>query len=156
MRIKLFKANVEDAKKIFAMQKIAFTPLLDKYGDYATNPAAENINIVASRFQSENIHTYFIVSEDNIKVGLIRILDKNEVVFLKQILIMPAYQKRGYACEAIAMVEQMYPNAARWELDTILQEDRLCRMYANAGYVPTGRIEKINENMSLIYLCKQL
>ena len=61
MRIKLFKANVEDAKKIFAMQKIAFTPLLDKYGDYATNPAAENINIVASRFQSENIKSKMIL-----------------------------------------------------------------------------------------------
>ena len=155
MQIILVKAATDDAEDILAMQKIAFAPLLEKYKDYETNPAAESLDKVKARLQSKNIHIYFIESGEN-RVGLIRLVVDTDVINLKQILILPCFQKKGYAREALLQAERLYPEARRWQLDTILQEERLCRLYSNAGYVPTGKIEKINENMSLIYFSKQL
>lgn len=155
MDITLCRANAGDAEDILAMQKIAFASLLEKYKDYKTNPAAESLDKVKARLQSKNIHTYFIESGEN-RVGLIRLVVDTDVINLKQILILPCFQKKGYAREALLQAERLYPEARRWQLDTILQEERLCRLYSNAGYVPTGKIEKINENMSLIYFSKQL
>jgi len=36
-------------------------------------------------------------------------------------------------------------------LDTILQEKSNCYLYEKIGYKKTGQIEKINENMDIIY-----
>lgn len=153
MQITLCKATVDDAEEILAMQKIAFAPLLEKYGDYQSNPAAESLETVKSRLNSDNIFTFFILLGD-IKVGTIRVRVQDKICNLKQIIILPRYQHNGYARKAISLAEELFPLAECWELDTILQEERLCRLYTNAGYVPTGKIEKINENMSLIYFSK--
>ena len=93
MQIILVKAATDDAEDILAMQKIAFAPLLEKYKDYETNPAAESLDKVKARLQSKNIHTYFIESGEN-RVGLIRLVVDTDVINLKQILILPCFQKK--------------------------------------------------------------
>ena len=154
MQITLGRATIENAEEIFEMQRVAFAPLLEKYGDYHTNPAAESLETVKSRLKSDNTFTYFILLDD-IKIGAIRVKVQDNICNFKQILILPRYQHNGYARQAMSLAEGLFPQAEHWELDTILQEKRLCRLYTNAGYIPTGKIEKINEKMSLIYFSKK-
>ena len=74
---------------------------------------------------------------------------------MKQIFILPEYQGYGYAQEAIKMVESFYTKAKRWELDTILQEKKLCYLYEKMGYQKTGKTEKIKDGMDLVYYAKE-
>jgi hypothetical protein len=40
-------------------------------------------------------------------------------------------------------------------LDTILQEKGNCHLYEKIGYKKTGKIEKINERMDIVYYEKR-
>lgn len=47
-------------------------------------------------------------------------------------------------------MEKLYPQAKTWELDTILQEESLCRLYEKRGYFRTGEYRRIQEGMDLV------
>ena len=103
MQITLGRATIENAEEIFEMQRVAFAPLLEKYGDYHTNPAAESLETVKSRLKSDNTFTYFILLDD-IKIGAIRVKVQDNICNLKQILILPRYQHNGYARQAMSLL----------------------------------------------------
>ena len=46
-------------------------------------------------------------------------------------------------------------NGEKWELDTILQEKKLCYLYEKMGYQKTGKTEKIKDGMDLVYYAKE-
>lgn len=150
--IELKKASGIDAEEILSMQKVAFAPLLKKYNDYATNPAAESLERVCERLMRTNTETFFIVT-GNTKVGCIRIAHDNEVCTLKQVLILPQFQGNGYAQSAITLAESLYQQKV-WLLDTIKQEAKLRYLYEKLGYKQTGREQKISDTMTLIFYQK--
>lgn len=47
-------------------------------------------------------------------------------------------------------MEILYPQAKTWELDTILQEESLCRLYEKRGHFRTGEYHRIQEGMDLV------
>lgn len=150
--IKLERANYADAEEILIMQQKAFAPLLNKYKDYSTNPAAESLERVRERLTYTNTDTFFIVVE-NTKIGCMRIAHDNEVCTLKQILIFPQFQGNGYAQSAIALAESLYSQKG-WRLDTIKQENKLCHIYEKLGYEQTGKEQKVSDVMTLIFYQK--
>lgn len=153
MAINLIKAELEDCAEIYKMQIRSFQALLEKYQDYDFSPGAENIEQTYERFfQSET--DFWIVSLKQRNIGAIRICNYGRLCKLKQIFIVPEWQNNGYAQEAIKAVEKMYPDAQRWELDTILQERKLCHLYEKMGYSKTGQVENIKEGMDLVYYSK--
>ena len=62
----------------------------------------------------------------------------------------------GYATQAIRQMEKLYPNAALWQLDTIMQEEYLCRLYERIGYRKTGQVESVREGMDLVFYEKHM
>lgn len=150
--IKLEKASDTDAEEILSMQQSAFAPLLKKYKDYETNPAAESLERVRERLAYTYTDTFFIVVE-NTKVGCIRIAHNNEVCTLKQILILPQFQGYGYAQTAIALAESLYSQKV-WRLDTIKQENKLRHLYEKLEYKQTGKEQKVSDIMTLIFYQK--
>lgn len=52
--------------------------------------------------------------------------------------------------QAIRLAENLHGEHG-WALETILQEDGNCRLYERLGYKRTGRVDKINEYMDLVY-----
>ena len=57
---------------------------------------------------------------------------------LSPMFILPQFQGRGYAQEAIRQAEKIHGERG-WELDTILQEERLVHLYEKMGYRKTGK-----------------
>ena len=57
--------------------------------------------------------------------------------------------------QALLKIEEMHSEVERWFLDTILQEAGNCYLYEKIGYKRTGKIEKVNEKMTLIFYEKQ-
>ena len=74
MDIKLTKAKFEDLDTILQMQKEAFSELYAKYQDTETSPATEKYENILFRFNQPET-TYYFITADNVKVGVIRIVD---------------------------------------------------------------------------------
>ena len=152
MNIKLCRATVEDAQTLWEMQVKSFQKLLDKYQDYETSPASEPINKMIGRLNQKQTYYYFICV-DNVRVGAIRVIDYQTVERNKRIsplFILPEYQNRGIAQNAMRICEQIH-GCEKWELDTILQEAGNCYLYEKMGYHKTGKTERINDKLTLVF-----
>ena len=148
----LVKADKSDLETILQMQIKAFMPMLEKYRDYETSPANEKYEDILFRFNQPQT-TYYFIEVDSQKVGVIRIVDFKDESTRKRIspiFIMSEYRNKGYAQQAIAEAERLH-GAENWSLDTILQEEGNCYLYEKLGYRKTGRTEKINYRLTLVF-----
>lgn len=153
--VELRKATVEDAQCIWEMQIKSFKSLLDKYKDYDTNPGAEALDKVIARLN--HCATYFyLILKDGIIVGAIRVVDDGKTGERKRIapiFVLPEYQGQGVAHKAIVLAEEIH-GSSFWELDTILQEPGNCYLYEKMGYRQTGKTEKVDDNLTLVFYQK--
>ena len=152
MDIKLIAANLEDLNTILQMQKEAFSELYAKYQDTETSPSTEEYEDILFRINQTET-TYYFITVDNAKVGVIRIVDCKDGVtrkIISPIFIMPEYRNQGYAQQAIKEAERIH-GKQNWKLDTILQEKGNCYLYEKLGYHQTGKTEQINERMTIVF-----
>ena len=152
MVIKLINAKHEDIGIILQMQKEAFSELYAKYQDTERSPATEKYEDILFRFNQPET-TYYFITTDNIKVGVIRIVDCKDDTTRKRIapiFIMPKYRNKGYAQQAIKEAERIH-GKQHWKLDTILQERGNCYLYEKLGYHQTGKTEQINDRMTIVF-----
>lgn len=153
MNVVLRRAAEQDAPVLWDMQKRAFAPLLEKYGDYSTNPACESLEKVVSRLR-QSYSDYYLIEADGVSVGGVRVVRRREgKCNISPLFILPQWQRRGMAQAAIGLLEKIYPDV-QWELNTILEEAGNCRLYEKMGYRKTGETEKVNERMTLVYYRK--
>jgi GNAT superfamily N-acetyltransferase len=152
MDINLKKASIEDANEIHQMQLKSFKELLDKYQDYDISPGNELIDKIIARINQKETD-YYIIKYNNISVGAIRIinLDDGKRNRISPIFILPEFQNKGIAQTVFKIIEEMYKPQNGWVLDTILQEKGNCYLYEKIGYVKTGKIEKVNKKMDIIF-----
>lgn len=154
MKIQLKAALVCDAELIWNMQLKAFKELLEKYQDFDTNPGNDTLEKVISKLKRDDTKYYFIVYKDCC-VGVIHIKQiEAGIMNLKTLYVLPEYQGLGIAQKTITLIEKMYPNVKEWRLDTILQENGNCYLYEKMGYLRTGAIRNIKEDMDLVYYKK--
>lgn len=132
------------------IQVLSFASLLEKYQDFATNPGAETLERVIARFERD-FTAYYLIYSENTVIGMLRVCDYGDVCRLSPICILPEFQGNGYGRQAMILAEALYPNAVKWTLDTILQEEKLCRMYEKCGYRPTGERRTIRDGMELVF-----
>lgn len=151
MEISLRPAVREDIDTIWKMQVEAFKGLLEIYQDYDMSPACESVDKITARFEQPWTTYYFIVA-DGIDAGAVRVVDKKDGSRkrISPIFVMQEYRGRGIAQAAMHALEKIY-GADNWCLDTILQEKGNCHLYEKMGYHRTGRIEKINERMDIVF-----
>lgn len=151
VKIELKPVFQDDIETVWKMQVEAFSELLKKYQDYDISPAAESMDKVSARFEQPWTTYYFIVADDE-KVGVIRVVDKKDGSRkrISPIWIMPEHRNRGYAQWAILETEKIY-GSDNWSLDTILQEKGNLYLYEKLGYHRTGRVDKINEKMDIVF-----
>ncbi len=151
--ITLRKAQEADCTALHQMQVKAFAPLLLKYRDHESSPAAESEEAVLRRLKQPYTDYYFIESQ-GAPVGMLRVCDFGDNCRLSPICVLPEHQGRGYAQKAIALAEEAYPDAHIWKLDTIAQEEKLCHLYEKLGYRQTGEIQHVKEGMDLVFYQK--
>ena len=153
--MKLIRIGIDNAEKLWKMQVEAFQDLYEKYQDTETSPATEKIEKIIMQFNQSFTYYYFI-DVDGIKVGAIRVIDKKESGEPKRIspiFIIKQYRGKGYAQSAIRLAEEIH-GSKNWELDTILQESGNCYLYEKMGYHQTGKTEKINDKLTLVFIRK--
>lgn len=102
-----------------------------------------------------NRDVYFITLH-NKNIGFLIIANNVSECVLIRIGILPAYQNKGYAQQAIMLAESLYPNAKTRKLDTIKQEKKLCHLYEKLGYQKTGEQKNLKEGMDLVYFSRKI
>ena len=154
MDVTLVPVREEDLETLWCMQVEAFQGLLETYRDFDTNPAAEPFEKVQARFH-QPWTVYFFITVSGHRVGAMRIVNRNDGSRkrISPIWIMPPWRGHGYAQAAIREAERIYGDR-HWCLDTILQEAGNLHLYEKMGYHRTGKVEKINSRMDLVFLEK--
>ncbi|WP_291582095.1 GNAT family N-acetyltransferase [Clostridium sp. UBA6640] len=157
MNLKLKKATQKDAEELFDLQVKTFMPLLEKYQDYETSPANETLEKTISRI-SYKLGDYYKIIFNNMVAGGIRVMWWEDTTRYKlgPIFITPEFQGKGIAQQAMNMVEELYPQATTWELDTILQEKRNCYLYEKMGYCQGEERKIINDKMTIVFYKKHV
>lgn len=152
MDVKLLRADIGDAKELHEIQVKSFQQLLDKYQDFDTNPANEDVESLEVRLK-QNFTYYYFICVGQQKAGAVRIVDKKEEGKNKRIspiCILPEFQGQGIAQNVIRLCEEIHGNDG-WELATIQQESKNCHLYEKMGYRQTGRTQVVNEKLTLVF-----
>ena len=155
MDLKLIRADVNDAERLWQMQVEAFMEMYNKYQDTETSPATEPLDKMIERLKQPFTYYYYIQVDDTV-VGAIRVIDMKEPDKSKRIspiFIMPPYRNKGIAQKAILEAERIHGNL-NWELVTILQETGNCHLYEKMGYRQTGKTTAINDKLTLVFYKK--
>lgn len=148
--LKVIEITSDMAEVAHNIQVRAFTPLLEKYKDYGTNPATESIEVIKSKIERPNTKAY-IFTVDDVNVGWVRVMELEDSTFnIAALSIVPEYQNNGIAQKALKEIEGLYPQAKRWLLHTIIQEERNCYLYEKLGYVRGRDVIVINDRISLV------
>jgi isopentenyldiphosphate isomerase/GNAT superfamily N-acetyltransferase len=150
--ISLVKAEADESELLLNLQKKVFMPIYEKYQDHHTSPVTQPMERFLKRFE---IGDFYKILYKNILAGSVFVYQKEPGVMRLHIInILQEYQNKGIAQEIIKRLEMMYPQAEKWELDTILSEERNCYLYEKMGYVKSGELRTINDKLTLISYIK--
>jgi len=151
MNIEIRRTEYAEAEQLAEIQKSAFMPLYDIYHDEG-NPGLRGVEDITIRLNHPESFIIKSVYCDNNLVGGIfyRILGSGRY-YLQRIFIMPRFHGMGIASNAIIMLEKEISDAVSFTLE--FPVDRLMnkRCYEKAGYVDTGKREKVSDNLVLAY-----
>jgi len=153
MDIKIARTNIDEAQRLYTIQKHAFGSDLEKYKDYATNPAVETMNSFLQRMIFSYHYTIFINDEIAGSIDIRRISDDHFA--LNQLCLNPSLQNQGFGSKIMKMIEEMFPNAKKWSLKTQKDNERNRHFYEKAGYILTGE-QRINHLLTLVDYEKRL
>ena len=148
----LKEALYEDCPLIHSMQTEAFSEMYLKYRDDATSPAKESEEKIREKFCQPYTKYYLILTDSGEAAGAVRVTDRKDGSRrrVSPIFILKQYRGQGLATAVFAELEKIY-GPDRWALDTILQEEGNCRLYERLGYRKTGKTEKINDRMDIVF-----
>ena len=154
MEIIEFKESDIDA--VFEIQQAAYKPLYEKYHDDNSNPYKESKETVLRKYTRMGTKGYLFIS-NGVPVGAVRInlYPESKSGKVSALGVKPQYQGQGIAQQALLQIEKIHSDVKRWFLDTILQEAGNCHLYEKIGYKRTGKIEEINEKMTLVFYEKK-
>ena len=155
MAIHLRIATEADLRQILYIQVKSFAQLLLKYEDFESSPAAEGMEDIRQRFR-QPFTDYYLIMLDDQEIGMLRVCDFGENCRLSPLCILPEFQGKGYAQQAMAIMEDLYPKARLWQLDTIAQEEKLRHLYEKMGYRRIEKTEQIKDGMELVYYEKPI
>ncbi len=155
IEIREFRSGYIDS--VYEIQREAYKPLYEKYQDDETNPYKESKDAVLGKYLREGTYGY-IIEKDGVPVGAVRIItySENHSAKISALCVLPRYQGQGIAQAALTRIEKLHITVNRWFLDTLSEEAGCCHMYEKLGYTRTGRTEKINDKLTLVFYEKQL
>ncbi len=150
MEIIEFKES--DIHTVFEIQQNAYKPLYEKYHDDNINPYMESKNTILEKYTRPGTKGYIFIHK-GVPVGAVRIniYPERKSGRVSALGVLPQYQNQGIAQHALLEIEKRHCDVERWFLDTILEEKGNCHLYEKLGYKRTGKIEVINEHMTLVY-----
>ena len=138
---------------VYDIQQQSYFPLFQKYHDTETNPYLESRDVVLRKYSRPGTYGYVFL-EQEMPVGAVRVLSRDDTAKISALAVLPEYQNRGIAQTALRAIERIHNDAKTWVLDTLMQEPGNCHLYEKLGYVQTGEPKVINDKLTLISYIK--
>lgn len=119
----------DDARRFFG---------LDAGGPPGYNQLQHHIELAESSAYARP-HTYYkILWEQNIIGGIVVSTDDGISCHLDLVFLAPDYQDRGIGARCLTFLDEQYPGAKRWALETPSCCTRNQHFYEKHGYIKTG------------------
>ncbi|WP_160669747.1 GNAT family N-acetyltransferase [Clostridium sp. C8-1-8] len=131
------KALTEDAETLTIISTTSFnddsrTHLGKEIGPYGYNLAEWHLD------RMEKCDYYKILNDNHIIGGIYVSKVSDSHYQLECIFIHPEYQNRKIGTQVIGMIEESYPSAEKWTLDTPSWNPRTNNFYTKLGYKKVG------------------
>lgn len=144
--VRLRKARPGDVRALIRIEKQAF---LGESKKYHVTECPENETEEELRARLDSCDVYCILRDGSIVGGVYVRKPSASSCRLMRIYIDPARQGEGIGKRVLEMIEGMYPECSRWELDTPSDNERTVAFYKSRGYTIKGR-NRINEYLELL------
>jgi len=153
MDVTIMRTTEKDASVLLAIQKEAFLDDLKLYNDQETNPANESLTRLISKIQHFTHYTIWL--HDEIIGGIdIREL-KNNQFRLHRIFLAKDHQNKGFGSHLMQWIENQFPSAHEWHLDTPHLNTRNHHFYEKLGYQKVGE-HRLSETLTLYDYVKKM
>lgn len=130
----LMRLQKSDLKELTEIAIQSFEDDKDKYGEY---PPLIDIEHRSLRYQEDG-YTYKIRYHNEMIGGLVIFDAKEGGYILGSIFLTPSHQNQGIGQKVIGLMEEEFPDAEAWYLDTPYLSFRNHHFYEKMGYVKTG------------------
>jgi GNAT superfamily N-acetyltransferase len=133
-KVALVEATINYLPAIHSMQLASFRTLLSKYSDYDSNPGSESYQKVLDRFHQPETK-YYAITDGSLRIGAVRVKfdPQTSTARVSPLFLQPAYRGQGFGTEVMRILEETYPQAAVWEVETILQEKKTLQLLRAPG-----------------------
>ncbi|MDS0528494.1 GNAT family N-acetyltransferase [Clostridium sp. SHJSY1] len=133
MKIKFEKAVIEDAEEIIKVRNKSFYKDYVKYGGCPgyNNTKESMVNIISN---TKDRWVFKIISNNEV-IGNISVKDNHDsTYYLSCLCVIPEYENKGIGQDAIRFIEDKFPNATIWTLETPADKERNHYFYKKLGY----------------------
>ena len=135
MSIEIKRACIEDAEEIVQAKADAFREELALYKRPSKFNIEQEIDFIA------NCYSY-ILKDNNQIIGGVVVEDKgNGHYYLKIIFVELEYQNKGIGGLIMKFIENEFPNANKWTLETPYLSYRNHHFYEKHGFIKIGETE---------------
>lgn len=106
------------------------------YSDYIKYGECPGYNVSKERMTNSILKNIsYKIIYDNKVIGNISVAENQENSYhIGCLCVIPSYENRGVGQEAIRFIENKFPNAITWNLDTPADKERNHYFYKKAGY----------------------
>ena len=160
--VKIVKASLDDAKELTKISKLSFDDDSLQHGLGETGGPPGYDSIAAQRRWIKLTFYYKFIVNNEIVGGMFtesgkrfyQKSSKNHFYFIR-IFIHPDYQNLGIGTKAMLFIENEFPYATKWTLDTPSWAERNHYFYEKLGYKKVGE-KKEQENFILYFYEKDI
>jgi ribosomal protein S18 acetylase RimI-like enzyme len=143
-------ADVQDARAILDLQKLAYQSEAALYNDYTIPPLTQTLEEIKADF---GVQLFLKASVEGKIIGSVRGYLRQGTGYIGRLIVHPTHQGRGTGTALMDEIEKRFPGAERFELFTGHKSVGNLRLYERLGYRPFTR-KKVSETLELVYLEK--
>lgn len=146
MTLILTKSTQQEAPTLLAIQKQAFQADLLTYEDITSSPVNETLERLHFKIQQFEHFTIWVDKEIIGGIDIRKLANSN--YRLNRIFIADAFQNKGLGSQIMQLIEDKFPDARSWTLDTPHLNTRNHHFYEKLGYVKVGE-HQISDKLTL-------
>jgi ribosomal protein S18 acetylase RimI-like enzyme len=143
-------AQVDDAREILALQKLAYRSEAEIHADFSIPPLTQTLAETIAEFEHQLVLKAAIAGEI---IGSVRACVKQGTCYISKLIVHPDHQNQGIGTRLLHEIEGRFSHAQRYELFTGHKSERNLYLYRKVGYTEFKR-QVISEKLTLVFLEK--
>ncbi|MHC4585794.1 MAG: GNAT family N-acetyltransferase [Planctomycetota bacterium] len=147
--MEVLHAEIDDAPKILALQKLAYHTEAVLYDNFELPPLTQTIEDLIAQFDD---HTFLKVVNAGQIIGSVRAMYRGDTCYIGRLIVHPDFQNQGIGTRLLNEIEKCRL-AERYELFTGSKSKRALHLYKKLGYCEF-RTERETDKLTIIFLQK--